>query len=251
MAKKPKEAEKDTSERWLLTYSDLMNLLLILFIILYCASNINAAKAAAISQSMQAGFGSSQGNSSGGSGTDGTGGGTGTGEGGEITNFDQYDAEILKLIKENNLQDKVSVEMSDAKVAISFTDNVLFEAGSAELNADAVTLIHRAGDMMTNLQYSFILVEGYTDSDPIHNDVYKDNMDLSTQRAANVWRELRNCGLSPDNMASIGYGEYRPLVPNDCAADKAKNRRVVITIIRSDTTVDGYITNDTTEGTDQ
>ena len=80
--------------------------------------------------------------------------------------------------------------------------------------------------------YSFILVEGHTDSDPISTAQYADNMALSSARAGNVWRELVRCGLPPEEMASIGYGEYRPIAPNDSAANKSKNRRVVITILK-------------------
>lgn len=257
MAKKKIAPEKDASERWLLTYSDLMNLLLILFIILYCASKVDAKNAATVSQSMREGFGYVEDGAASGTGT-GTGSGTGTGTGtgtgsgasGDTTvrTYDDYNAELLKMIKENNLENKVTVEMSSAKVVISFMDNVLFDQGSADLSTMAAELIDKIGGMLTNLDYSFILVEGHTDSDPIHNYLYADNMDLSTMRAANVWRELQNCGLSPTNMASIGYGEYRPIAPNDTAENKAKNRRVVITIIRSSVSVDKYISSETIRG---
>jgi len=82
MAKKNKGPEKDNSERWLLTYSDLMNLLLILFIILYCSSKIDAKKAEAVANSMHEGFGYTQGDgtgSGGSGGSDGSGGSGGSG----------------------------------------------------------------------------------------------------------------------------------------------------------------------------
>jgi len=128
---------------------------------------------------------------------------------------------------------------------LSFLDNVLFDGGSAELSPTATNLIDQMGSMLKNLKFSFILVEGYTDTDPIHNSQYKDNMDLSTQRAGNVWRELVKSGLSPNKMASIGYGEYRPVAPNDTPENKAKNRRVVITIERNNVDVNGYLTGST------
>ena len=77
-------------------------------------------------------------------------------------------------------------------------------------------------------------MEGHTDTDPIKTARYADNMDLSTQRAANVWRRLVAKGIDPKKSAAIGYGEYRPVAPNDTPENKAKNRRVVVTVLRAE-----------------
>ena len=75
-----------------------------------------------------------------------------------------------------------------------------------------------------------------------------DNMDLSSTRAGNVWRALVKCGLPPEDMASIGYGEYRPVANNDSAENKAKNRRVVISILRKPFTASTDLAADTLYG---
>lgn len=237
--------EKDTSERWLLTYSDLMNLLLILFIILYSSSQLNAKKAAQVSNSLQQGFGntttSDSANTGSGTGSgNGTGStGTGTGSGGTGVNaywtvdeYGQFYQEITKLIKDDNLTDKVAAKLDDTGIVISFKDTVLFPSGSAILSPDAYSLIDKIGGLLYGLNYSYILVEGHTDTDPINTSKYPDNLALSSDRAGNVWRELVKCGLPPDSMAAIGYGEYRPVAKNDTAEHKAQNRRVVITILK-------------------
>lgn len=239
--------EKDTSERWLLTYSDLMNLLLILFIILYSSSQLNAKKAAQVSNSLQQGFGNTTtsdsantGSGTGsGNGTGSTGTGTGTGSGGTGVNaywtvdeYGQFYQEITKLIKDDNLTDKVAAKLDDTGIVISFKDTVLFPSGSAILSPDAYSLIDKIGGLLYGLNYSYILVEGHTDTDPINTSKYPDNLALSSDRAGNVWRELVKCGLPPDSMAAIGYGEYRPVAKNDTAEHKAQNRRVVITILK-------------------
>ncbi len=241
--------EKDTSERWLLTYSDLMNLLLILFIILFSMSQLNAKKAAAVSSSLQQGFsGSSASNAAGtassagtdsGAGTGAQGSGTGTGAGGTgadaywtVDEYGQFYQEVTKLIKDQNLTDKVAAKLDDTGIVISFKDTVLFPSGSAVLSADALGLIDNIGGLLYGLNYSYILVEGHTDTDPISTAKYPDNLALSSDRAGNVWRELVRSGLPPDSMAAIGYGEYRPVAANDSAEHKAQNRRVVITILK-------------------
>lgn len=277
MAKKPKEPEKETSERWLVTYADLMNLLLILFIILYSMSQVDKEKAERVAESIRAGFGYVQ--------NGGTGEASGEGSGLNLvdfttpgtledgsngaqnadsasaasdsqssywseeqrSSFENFYNEITKLIQQNNLQDLVDAKLDDTGVIISFKDNVLFNSGQADLGNNSLQLINTIGNLLKNVKFSYILVEGHTDSDPIHTAQYTDNMDLSTQRAANVWRTLVTAGLDPTAMASIGYGEFKPLVPNTSLENKAKNRRVVITIMRNKITAASLISKTGTE----
>ncbi|UOO37217.1 OmpA family protein [Oscillospiraceae bacterium CM] len=236
MARNNNKPKKDNSERWLVTYADLMNLLLILFIILFAASQIDKAKAAKVAQSVRSGFGyqESGADASASDGSAASSPGSDQYWSPEGIAYQQFYEDVIKLIQENNLTDMVDVTMDDRGVVISFKDNVLYPSGQANLSAKSLALIDNIGSLLNHLTYSFILVEGHTDTDPIHTAEYIDNMDLSTQRATNVWRELIKMGISPTNTAAIGYGEYRPIAPNDTAANKAKNRRVVITILRKE-----------------
>lgn len=252
MAKKPKEPEKENHERWLVTYSDLMNLLLILFIILYAMSQVDKAKAEKVAESIRAGFGYVENGGTGAASGEGSGlfsaDFTSTGSlpsGGPSDSeywsqqqeqaFEHFYKEVQQLINENHLDTMVEVKLDDRGVVISFKDNVLFRSGEADLGPASMDLIAKIGTMLKSLNYYSILVEGHTDTDPIHTAKYQDNMDLSTQRAANVWRELVSVGLPPEKMMSIGYGEFRPIAPNDSPENKSKNRRVVITITRNPT----------------
>jgi chemotaxis protein MotB len=263
MAKKAPAPEKDNSERWLLTYSDLMNLLLILFIIFYAMSEADKVKAEKVAESIRAGFGyvkdggtgEASGEGSGLYGADFTTPGDGEFVGGgalasdaaagdsggqdaywtehQNQQFQKFYDEIVQLLQDNNLENMVDVKLDDTGVVISFKDNALFASGKADLNSDSSALIDNIGGLLKTLDFTYILVEGHTDTVPIHTSQYVDNMDLSTQRAANVWRELVRLGLDPEKMASIGYGEFRPVAKNDTPENKAKNRRVVITIMRN------------------
>lgn len=239
---KPK-VEKDTSERWLLTYSDLMNLLLILFIILFCSSQLDAKKSAAVSESLQEGFSTIEGAAAVQAAADAKAAAaagdtitTSTGDSSGIDAYwDEYQDffnELNNLLKQGNLQEEVVTILDDTGIIISFKDSALFSAGSATLSTESATIINKIGTLLVKLNYSFILVEGHTDSDPISTARFTDNMDLSSARAGNVWRELVKSGLPPEDMASIGYGEYRPVADNDTAENKAKNRRVVISILK-------------------
>lgn len=230
------QVEKDTSERWTVTYADLMNLLLILFIILYSMSKLDAEKSQQVQQSLGTGFSNMVGAAAI---TAAVENGKAGGEGQDANTYwvtDPYGEfynEISLLIQNSNLQDKIDVKVDDTGVIISFKDSALFISGSANLSQEACSIISDIGTMLGNLSYSFILVEGHTDSDPIiGGGLFKDNMDLSSARAGNVWRELVKCGIPPEKMASIGYGEFRPVADNDTAENKAKNRRVVISILK-------------------
>ena len=251
MKKKPKVV-KDTSGRWLLTYSDLMNLLLILFIILYSISNVNAEKMKTMATAMQHSFngtasssGTGQGNAGGAasstaSSSSSDSSSTSSSPGGY--DYTQLYADIMALISQRGLQDKVVVQMTPKSVIISLNDTVLFDRGSAELGQNSLDLIATIGNMLKNVNFSQLVVEGFTDSDPIHTDLYKDNRDLSSERANNVARILQSrCGIAGEKISSLGYGEFRPVAPNDNDVNKAKNRRVVITILKQDTDADAAI----------
>jgi chemotaxis protein MotB len=257
MSKKSKvKVEKDNSERWLLTYSDLMNLLLILFIILYASSMLDAAKFQRMAESLREGFNSPTTSQPAAANTNSSipsdappiedpsalvndaeiiqnaqNAGAAESQAAATIYKDFYD-ELMQLLEENNLTQSVTVKNGEKAIIISFADTVLFAKSSAVLNDTGYSIIDKIGSLLIKLPYSYILVEGHADSDKIHNRYYEDNMDLSAKRASNVWRRLVVCSLPPDKMASVGYGEYRPVVANDSIENKAKNRRVVVTILK-------------------
>lgn len=240
--KKPKVL-KDNSERWLLTYSDLMNLLLILFIILYSMANVDAAKYEQVSQSLRSAMGdnisakSIIGDS---------------GSGNSIIQLDanaqsnvvpsQLEDQQMEAVKDtvNNIVDKqglkgdVDVTMQERGVVISIKEKVLFKSGSADIDPGSQQTIERIGKVLLALKGKQIRVEGHTDSDPIlRSSKFPDNQELSTARANSVWRILVNkCGISPKMISATGYGEYRPRVKNDTPEHKAQNRRVDIAVLR-------------------
>jgi chemotaxis protein MotB len=237
MAKKPEvEEAKEDPNRWLTSYSDMISLLLVFFVILLSMSTFNAEQVDAVSQSIREGLvGTEIADSKNTPLVNAT-----DSPYPEITPYwteDEYE-EFVRLLMElfasSSIRDSVEIKLDDRGVVISFKDHALFRSGRAELSEVALEIIDKIGELLTHLNYSFILVEGHTDTDPIKTARYADNMDLSAQRASNVWRRLVSAGIDPKRVASIGYGEYRPIAPNDTAENKAKNRRVVVTILRAE-----------------
>lgn len=239
MAHKAK-VEKDTSERWLLTYADLMNLLLILFILLYTMANVDVAKYQEVAASLRAAFGDSASMQ-----VLGDGGAASSMVNLEATapspvipaKLEQEQAEALKediteIIKKEGLSGDVEVAIQERGVVISIQEKVLFESGSADIEADSIPTIEKIGRVLLEMPGKHIKIEGHTDNVPISSARFPDNQELSTARANSVWRILvKNVGLNPSIMSTVGYGEFRPKVENTTPENKAQNRRVDIAVL--------------------
>lgn len=233
---------KDNSERWLLTYADLMNLLLILFIILFAYSQIDTQKFQQLSQSLSSAFGSGeppsvvQGGASGNS----------------LVNFpatmpspvipskieDQQmqalEEQINGLVDSEGLKGNVSVTMEDRGIVVRINEKILFKSGSAIIEPDDQDALIKIGrDLLSKIPDKHIRVEGHTDNIPIKSMLYASNWELSSARAINVLKLLVDkCGIKPKMITPVPYGEYTPLVPNTSDANRATNRRVDIVILR-------------------
>lgn len=239
MAHKPKVV-KDTAERWLLTYADLMNLLLILFIILYTFSKVDAGKYQQVAGSLKSVLGQSTGSvigkGNGGSKTIGLEGKSteeANGIKSEAEQLTDVKKQITEIIKKEGLQGSVIVQSQERGIVISVRDKVLFKSGSAVIEPNSISTIEKIGKVLLQIDGKQIRIEGNTDTDPISNSKFIDNQELSTARANSVWRIfVKSVGLSPETMSSIGYGEYRPIAPNNNLENKAKNRRVDITVLK-------------------
>ena len=106
---------------------------------------------------------------------------------------------------------------------------MLFNLGSANLNPNIFELLDLAIDVTKGWPNS-IRIEGHTDNIPINTDKYPSNWELSSARALSVLKYFIGNGISPEKISATGYGEYRPLVPNNTVENRAKNRRVEIFI---------------------
>ena len=233
---------KDNSERWLLTYADLMNLLLILFILLYTMSKIDMAKYQTVAASLRAALGDS------------TSTGQVIGEGGGAPSLIDIEGQdpspvieakmeeqqlegirggITKVIQMEGLAGEVDVTVEERGIVISIEERVLFRSGSADLEPESKQTIEKLGKVLLAVPGKMIRVEGHTDNVPISSLRFPDNQELSTARANSVWRILvNNVGISPKSISATGYGEYRPKKPNDTEENRAQSRRVDIAILK-------------------
>lgn len=144
--------------------------------------------------------------------------------------------QIKDMIKNGQVSGEVKVDREGLKISLEEQGQVaFFESGSADTTSTMEAMVGKLAPVLKKLSASQdIVVEGHTDNIPIHNEYFDSNWELSTARATSVARLLIDKhGLAPDHLGAIGYGQYRPVVPNDTAENKAKNRRVVFFVKNS------------------
>jgi chemotaxis protein MotB len=110
----------------------------------------------------------------------------------------------------------------------------MFDSGKADLNARSMEVIAAITPLLTRYepQIRKIRIEGNTDNVPISNSQFRDNYELSMQRALVVLRYIRNkADFPPEKLVAIGYGEYYPIAGNDTEQGRAKNRRTDIILV--------------------
>lgn len=260
--KKAKEASKG-SPAWMATFSDLMNLLLCFFVLLFSMSAIDAEKFEQVVASLSNSFSIFQDSAS------------GIGEGQLISNgisqlqnlgeyfndlgnnsedsndssqkdpYEEYKEqlqqeqqqvteemyeEISGLVNKNKVDKYVSVGMDDnyQYIKISMYGEIMFDSGKAEIKPEAKQILNKIGDILKVYDDYLIKIEGHTDNVPVRDGgTYKNNLWLSTARASTVWEYLTEVKkLDPTTLESSGRSEYDPIADNSTPEGRRKNRRV-------------------------
>lgn len=141
-----------------------------------------------------------------------------------------------------SLQQQISsgqVEISElkGKMTVKLKDQILFSSASSSLNKDGKKALDAVAEAFKGLKGKNVVVTGYTDDVPIGSKSgFGDNWSLSTARAVSVVRYLQGKGVPPTLLGAAGFSEYRPLVPNDSAGNRSKNRRIEIALTAADYT---------------
>ncbi|MDV3427502.1 MAG: OmpA family protein [Bacillota bacterium] len=232
MVKKKVHHDEEADEKWLLPYSDMLTLLLALFIVMFAMSEIDKAKFQEFNQKFGVIF-------SGGSGLLENGGNSVapntsvvSDSSAEETNMNKIKKTMDKEIGNSGYKDNVKVVLNDEGLQISIQDLVLFNSGDAEVLKEVTPLLLKICKTLYGLDNNIKIV-GHTDNVPVHNEKFRSNWDLSAIRAINVMNFMVDSGgISPDKVSIEAYGEYMPKYDNSTAEGRAKNRRVEIYIVR-------------------
>lgn len=126
---------------------------------------------------------------------------------------------------------RVALQLDPRGVVVSIRESGSFATGSAEVSPQARAVVGEVAGAIRNIG-NFVRVEGHTDDVPIHTPRYGSNWELSTARATNVVALLAQAyRIDAARLSAAGYSEFHPQVPNDSAANRARNRRVDIVIL--------------------
>ena len=229
---------------WLTTYGDMVTLLLTFFVLLYSYSSIDVVKWQALIVSVKGALGVLDG------------GNTLINDSAmelaqekdvisakEIEDYLQLQKEMQNLqeikkkleayLEDKSLQEQITVNLDERGLVLRFQDSVLFAKGKADLLNEAIATLKHVSDILKDIPNA-VRIEGHTDDLPINTPQFPSNWELSTTRATNVLRFLIAQGIDGRKLSAVGYGEYRPLVPNNNSEEnRRKNRRVDIVILRS------------------
>jgi chemotaxis protein MotB len=229
--KKRKEEEHENLERWLITYSDLITLLLAFFIMMYTFSKQDAQKYQEVSEHLKTIF-------AGGSSLLKTGSQAGatvvqsfekTNEGKELKQ--QLENQVKSLPDSEETKNKISIFRDERGLVIRITERAFFDEGRAELKETAKAALKKIVPTIEN-SGNHVRIEGHTDNVPIKTSEFNSNWELSVKRATEVVRHLiEKYDFSPAKISASGYAEYRPVAANDTPGNRALNRRIEIILI--------------------
>lgn len=209
--------QQSDSKEWLALFADLMTTVMIFFILLYSMSNLDSGKYREMKNSIKDYLVKGRSEK-------------------EVLNqaikdFDELEQTLSAYIKKEQLSSFVVITKDKNQLGITVNAPIFFKIGEAELLKSAYTLMDIIVKALKNMEFN-ILVEGHTDDLPINTSRFRNNWDLSTSRASAVVSYMIQKGINPMRLTAAGYAEFYPLVANTSKANRAKNRRVEIKILR-------------------
>ncbi len=227
MKKQKEEVKEPSAPFWMVTYSDMVTLLLVFFILILSYSTIELEKFKGAMSSMKGALGIM----------------TEMGSAAQkrdlnvrekLThrqrNTEEDFAVIRDMIARMQLGEAIEAELTGSGIHLRLGDDLLFDVAKAVIKPGAYPILRTIADVVRNKDCQ-IFVEGHTDNIPINTAQFPTNWELSTARALSVVRFLHDReGVDASRLAAVGHGEHRPLVDNNSAENRAKNRRVEIYI---------------------
>ena len=232
------DPNEDTS--WLVTYGDMVTLLMAFFVLMYSASKVSEEKYEQVAQSIAQGFNSpgpdaiveivsSEGADS-----------ESTEEVTVLSPLSNAKEMLDQLIEERDLDGEMSTSFTPTGLKIELSSSSFFGSGSADVRESMVPSLIELSEVLQSLpdgDYQ-VEVEGHTDNVPINTARFPSNWELSSLRAINVAHIFEDTGIQKDRLSAIAYADTRPEAPNTDAnginipENQAKNRRVVVHVTR-------------------
>ncbi len=221
---------------WVITFADMVTLLMVFFILLFAIGTVEQEKWRQIKESLREALGADAIEEQ----------GTRQGldviqtqvdeqtvhavdEVGAMVNREMEDiiSEVEEFVFKNKLSGEVRVSSDERGAVITISDVVVFPPGSADMTSKGRDTLRQVFDVLKQFNYN-VKVEGHTDNTPIHTLRYPSNWELSASRASEVAHMLIDDGFPPERLSVEGFAEFRPKVPNTSTENRAINRRIEV-----------------------
>lgn len=234
------EAESQGGAQWLTTFNDLVTLLMVFFVLLFSTSSIDINKLQNFKYLLQTGLGVL--------------------EEGKMTSVEVKESQsdldmkdmmirneeviqtgltfnmIEGMLKTLNSDPGIKAEYTKKGILITLDNSILFKNGIADINTECLPVLDKITTEIGKVSNP-VRVEGHTDNIPIYNRRFPSNWELSIARAVNVVKYFVETGkIPPKRLSAVGYGESKPICPNDTPDNRAKNRRVEIILTMEEKT---------------
>lgn len=243
------EVERENHERWLISYADFITLLFAFFVVMYAISSVNHGKYKVLTTSLVSAFGSEKdaqeaidqlkSNSL----------GLKTKPKGDtfIKPYQEVPKKFTPSPEQQQVMEKMAMQLNQAMrslvktsqvkviqtnqgLRIDIDSSLLFLPGSAEIEPSGVAPLVEVSTVLRK-QDHLVQVEGHTDNQPIHNEKFYSNWELSALRASSVVRMFASLGIPEKRLSAVGFGEVRPVAENFSDLGRAKNRRVSVMVL--------------------
>lgn len=222
--------EEDSPADWIVTYADMVTLLLVFFVLLFSISSLNLEKFKHAIQSIQVSLGE-------------TNPSIGLLELIEAPAVQEEEisledvtgirsrekdmiSEINDLIERKRLGEHIVLSSSHGKIMLQIRGAVLFASGSADMNLQALPILDDIIKIIDDYAEYSVNIKGHTDNIPIATEEFPSNWELSSIRATSVLKYLIAGGIDPIRLTATGYADLLPIVPNSSEENRSKNRRV-------------------------
>ena len=241
MARRKKRIEHDNHDRWLISYADFVTLLFAFFVVMYSISSVNESKYKTFGDSLSSAFSSRHTPS-------------------EPANINTEQEKLLKSLvdkrtarlgeQQRKIQDRmnklaidfrkimsplidqhlVNINPTKRGVEIDISASLLFKTGEAALQPAALDVLRQVSTVLSKEELP-VEVQGHTDDVPIVTTQFPSNWELSSARASSVVRTMITDGVPESRLVVVGLASNQPLVANDSPENRARNRRVSITML--------------------
>ena len=137
--------------------------------------------------------------------------------------------QAVQFLQEAGLGDQVDVIRQEGGISLRIGSEILFPSGTAELSNDGLAQLEQLAPLLARNDFQ-VVVAGHTDNRPIRSSRYPSNWELSAARAGSVVRAFLTEGIEPERLQATGFADTRPLARNDTARGRERNRRVELVL---------------------